>query len=90
MAMTKRQIQKRMIEAWGIHYGSRYDTEAEWYGNDDNHIWVCDIPSLNITVKMELQEEFKRVKISEAVLEKQSRYDYVRETTWAVRSYYGW
>lgn len=90
MAMTEKQIKRRMDEAWELCYGQEYDMEAEWYGNDDNHIWVCDIPSLNITVKMELQEEFKRVKISEAVLEKQNRYDCVRETTWAVRSYYGW
>ena len=89
MAMTKKQIKRRMDEAWEICY-KPYDMEAEWYGNEDDHIWVCDIPSLNITVKMELQEDFKRVKISEAVLEKQSDYRYVRETEWKSRSYYGW
>lgn len=89
MAMTEKQIKRRMDEAWELCY-QQYDMEAEWYGGDDDHVWVCDIPSLNITVKMELQEEFKRVKISEAILEKQRRYDYVRETEWKLRSYYGW
>jgi len=89
MSMTEKQIKRRMDEAWEISY-KPYDMEAEWYGTEDDHVWVCDIPSLNITVKMELQEEFKRVKISEAVLEKQRRYDYVRETEWKMRSYYGW
>lgn len=89
MAMTEKQIKRRMDEAWEMCY-KPYDMEAEWYGSEDDHVWVCDIPSLNITVKMELQEEYKRVVISEAVLEKQRRYDYVRETTWKVRSYYGW
>ena len=89
MAMTEKQITRRMDEAWELCY-KPYDMEAEWYGGDDYHIWVCDIPSLNITVKMELQEEFKRVVIYEAPLEKQEDYRYVRETTWKVRSYYGW
>ena len=89
MAMTEKQIKRRMDEAWEMFY-KPYDMEAEWYGNDDSHIWVCDIPSQNITVKMEIDETEKRIKICEADLKKQSRYDYVRETEWKVRHYYGW
>lgn len=89
MAMTKRQIQKRMIEAWELCY-KQYDMEAKWYGNEEDYIWACDIPSLNITVKMELEQTFKRIVIYEATLEKQSDYRHVRETKWEVRSYYGW
>ena len=89
MAMTEKQIKRRMDEAWEMFYLT-YDMEAEWYGGDDYHIWVCDIPSQNITVKMEMDEKQKRIKICEAVMEKQSRYDYVRETEWKVRHYYSW
>ena len=89
MAMTEKQIKRRMNEAWEFYY-KPYDMEAEWYGGDDYHVWVCDIPSKNITVKMELNESAKRITISEAILEKQRRYDYVRDTEWKVRSYYSW
>lgn len=89
MAMTEKQIKRRMDEAWETHY-SPYEMEAEWYGLDDDHIWVCDIPSKQITVKMELDEDTKRVTIYEAALEKQSDYRYVRETEWKVRSRYSW
>ena len=88
MAMTEQQIKRRMDEAWESHY-SPYDTEAEWYGIDDNHVWVCDIPSKQITVKMVLDEDNKVI-IYEAPLEKQNRYDYVRETEWEKRSVYSW
>ena len=87
--MTQKQKTKLMNEAWECHY-KHYDMEAEWYGLDDDYIWVCDIPSLNVTVKMELDEDAKRVTIYEAVLEKQYRYDSVRETEWKVRSRYSW
>lgn len=89
MAMTEKQIKRRMDEAWESHY-SPYDMEAEWYGIDNNHVWVCDIPSKQITVKMVLEEDNKYVIIYEAPLEKQNRYDYVRETEWKKRSVYSW
>lgn len=89
MAMTEKQIKRRMDEAWELLY-KPYEMEAEWYGNDDSHIWVCDIPSRQVTVKMELNEEYKDIVIYEAPLEKQSRYDYVRETEWEVVHHYGW
>lgn len=89
MAMTEKQIKRRMDEAWEYHY-KPYDMEAEWYGVDDDHIWVCDIPSKQITVKMVLIEEVKRVSIYEAPLQKQSDYRYVRDTEWKVRSHYSW
>lgn len=89
MAMTVKQIKKRMDEAWEFHY-KQYEMEAEWYGIEDYHIWVCDIPSKQITVKMELNEEAHRVSIYEAPLQKQSDYRYVRETKWEVVGHYGW
>ncbi len=89
MAMNEKQIKRRMDEAWETHY-KQYDMEAEWYGTDDNHIWVCDIPSKQITVKMELCEETKMITISEAIMEKQNGYNYVRETEWQIRSRYSW
>lgn len=89
MAMTEKQIKRRMDEAWELLY-KQYEMEAEWYGNDDSHIWVCDIPSRQVTVKMELNEEYKDIVIYEAPLEKQSRYDYVRETEWEVAHHYSW
>jgi len=89
MAMTEKQIKRRMDEAWELHY-SPYNTEAEWYGNDDPHIWVCDIPSKNITVKMILREDVKRVSIYETTLQKQSDYKHVREADWKTRSHYEW
>ena len=89
MAMTEKQIKRRMDEAWELLY-KQYEMEAEWYGNDDSHIWVCDIPSRQVTVKMELNEEYKDIVIYEAPLEKQSRYDYVRETEWEVVHHYSW
>lgn len=89
MAMTEKQIKRRMDEAWELLY-KPYEMEAEWYGNDDNYIWVCDIPSRQVTVKMELNEEYKDIVIYEAPLEKQNRYDYVRETEWKVVHHYGW
>lgn len=89
MAMTEKQIKRHMDEAWEMLY-KPYEMEAEWYGNDDSHIWVCDIPSRQVTVKMELNEEYKDIVIYEAPLEKQNRYDYVRETEWEVVHHYGW
>ena len=89
MAMTEKQIKRRMDEAWELLY-KQYEMEAEWYGNDDSHIWVCDIPSRQVTVKMELNEEYKDIVIYEAPLEKQSRYDYVRKTEWEVVHHYSW
>ena len=89
MAMTEKQIKRRMDEAWEAHY-IEHDMEAEWYGTDDSHIWVCDIPSKQITVKMEMNEQQKRIKISETLMEKQGRYDYVRETEWKVIGYFEW
>ena len=56
MAMTEKHIKRRMDEAFDSHY-KQYEIEAEWYGNDDSHIWVFDIPSKQITVKMEINEE---------------------------------
>ena len=89
MAMTEQQIKRRMDEAFDSHY-RKYEIEAEWYGNDDSHIWVFDIPSKQITVKMEINEEAKRIKICEAQLEKQSDYRYIRDTEWKIRGYYSW
>ena len=89
MAMTEKQIKRRMDEAWELHY-LPHDMEAEWYGLENFHIWVCDIPSKQVTVKMELDEDAKRITIYETPLEKQCRYDYVRDTEWQVRSRYSW
>lgn len=89
MAMTEKQIKRRMDEAWELNY-KQYEMEAEWYGNDDAHIWVCDIPSKQITVKMVLNEKTKSISIYETSLEKQLRYDYVRDTEWKIRSHYIW
>ena len=87
--MTEKQIKRRMDEAWTLLY-ERYTEEAEWYGIDDYHIWVCDIPSKQITVKMELSEKFKDIVIYETPLEKQNDYRYERETEWQVVSHYSW
>ena len=89
MAMTEKQIKRRMDEAFDSHY-KQYEIEAEWYGIDDSHVWVFDIPSKQITVKMEINEEAKRIKIYEAQLEQQSDYRDVRETEWKTRGYYSW
>ena len=89
MAMTVKQIKRRMDEAWELHY-KQYEMEAEWYGIEDDHIWVCDIPSKQITVKMELNEKYKDVVIYETKLQKQSDYRYVRETWWQVIGHYTW
>lgn len=89
MAMSEMQIKRRMDEAWELHY-KEHDMEAEWYANDEANIWVCDIPSKEITIKMVLDEATKRVSIYEAPLQKQSRYDSVREAEWKIRSHYKW
>ena len=73
MTLTEKQIKRRMDEAFESHY-MQYEIEAEWYGIEDSHVWVFDIPSKQITVMMELNEEAKRIKICEAQLEKQSDY----------------
>ena len=64
MAMTEKQIYRRMSEAWNELY-SQYEDEAEWYGDDNSHIWRCDIPSKGITIKMEMDEKKKIIKIYE-------------------------
>ena len=89
MAMTEKQIKRRMDEAWELYY-KEHENEAEWYGNDEPNVWVCDIPSKKITVKMVLIEDKKRVSIYEAPLEMQSSYEHVRETEWKARSHYKW
>lgn len=89
MALTEKQIKRRMDEAFESHY-MQYEIEAEWYGIEDSHVWVFDIPSKQITVMMELNEEAKRIKICEAQLEKQSDYRYIRDTEWKIRGYYSW
>lgn len=89
MTLTEKQIKRRMDEAFESHY-MQYEIEAEWYGIEDSHVWVFDIPSKQITVMMELNEEAKRIKICEAQLEKQSDYRYIRDTEWKIRGYYSW
>lgn len=89
MAMTEKQIKRRMDEVWESLY-KQYDMEAEWYATDDVREWICDIPSMQITVKMVLIEESKRISVYEAPLEKQSRYDYIRDAEWEVRGHYSW
>lgn len=88
--MTEKQIYKRMNEAWDCSCFARHDDEAEWYANPDDKIWVCDIPSLDITVKMELSEEYNDVIIYQAPRNKQSSYDYIRDEEWEVISHYSW
>lgn len=89
MTLTEKQIKRRLDEAFESHY-MQYEIEAEWYGIENSHVWVFDIPSKQITVMMELNEEAKRIKICEAQLEKQSDYRVVRETEWKIRGYYSW
>ena len=89
MAMTEKQILKHMGNAWETHY-SAHETEAEWYGLDDAYIWVCDIPSLETTVKLELDEQNKVVKIYETPLKKQMNYSRVRDAQWALIDEYTW
>lgn len=89
MAMTENQIKRRMDEAWESHF-KEFDSEAEWYGIEDPHLWVCDIPSKNITVKMELNEEYLDIVISVTDLKKQNDYRYVREADWQVVEHYSW
>lgn len=89
MAFSEKQIKRRMDEAWESHYAG-YDSEAEWYANPQPNIWVCDIPSKQITVKMVLHEDLKRVSIYEAPLKEQARYDVIRDTEWRIRGHYSW
>jgi len=89
MAFSEKQIKRRMDEAWESHYAG-YDAEAEWYVNPQPNIWVCHIPSKQITVKMVLFEDRKCVSIYEAPLQKQARYDVVRNAEWKIRGHYSW
>lgn len=89
MAFTEKQIKRRMDKAWELHY-KNHDSEAEWYANPQPNVWVCDIPSKEVTVKMVLEEDAKRVSIYEAPLKKQTRYDVVRNTDWQFRGNYSW
>ena len=68
MAMTEKQIRKRLEDCFMSEYG-RYDEEAEWWGDDDPHIWRCDIPSLRVGVRLTLIEEDKRIDIEERRVE---------------------
>lgn len=89
MAMTEKQIKRRMDEAWEWHFKG-FEDEAEWYGIEDDHVWVCDIPSKQITVKMELIEEYMDVVVYIAPLQKQRDYRHVRETDWQEIGHYSW
>ena len=89
MAMTDKQLSEKMSDAWDEFY-SEYDNEAEWYPMDDNRLWVCDIPSEKITVKLEMNERLKSIKLSEAPMEKQEDYRFVRDTEWKTSHFYGW
>ncbi len=89
MAMTEKQKYRRLDEAWESHYGN-YSSEAEWYGINDDNIWICDIPSKQIMVKLELKEEYKDVCVFIAPMEKQSGYNYIRETEWQLVGHYSW
>ena len=64
MSMTSKQMYRRLNECYESEYGD-HDWEAEWYGTDDEHIWLFYIPSNMITVKLELNEKAKRVDIME-------------------------
>ena len=89
MAMTDKQIFQKMSDAWKEFY-SEYDDEAEWYAINGNYLWACDIPSKNITVKLEMNEYLKSIKLSEASMEKQEDYRFLRETEWKTKHYFGW
>ena len=64
MAMNSRQIYNRLNQAFERDY-KQYEDVAEWYGEDDEHIWRFHIPSRNVTVMLTLEEANKRVTIAE-------------------------
>ena len=66
MAMNSRQIYNRLNQAFESDY-KQYEDEAEWYGEDDEHIWRFHIPSINVTVMLTLEEANKRVVIAETI-----------------------
>ncbi len=65
MAMTNKQLARRLDEAFQSHYGNRYENDVEWFENEDPHVWKCDIPNKQIGVKMTLVEADKRVDFEE-------------------------
>lgn len=88
--MTEKQIYRRMCEAFNSHF-LKYENEAEWWGNDDIHVWACSIPSLGIDVKMELNEELKRIHffVRNTILNKKD-FSYIDDANWEPRQIWTW
>lgn len=64
MSLTEKQIYNRLNKCWEQHY-STYTNEAEWYGVDSPNIWICDIPSRKISVRLTLDLSNKKISIEE-------------------------
>lgn len=65
MALTEKQIYNRLNKCWESHYSTCTD-EAEWYGqydgkNIDINVWICDIPSRMISVRLTLDLDTKHI-----------------------------
>ena len=78
--MTEKQMYRRLNEAFESDY-KMYESEAEWYGDDDPHIWRFEIPSLEVRVRMTLEEENKRVVFEEEKFSEQG-YKKVGNYSW--------
>ena len=89
MAMTNKEIERRMDAAWCTYY-KLYSVEAEWYSIEDSKVWVCDIPSDDISIKLELDEDKKIVLLYEAPLKKQNNYNYTDTKEWKPTYVYYW
>ena len=71
MALTEKQIQKRLEKCWDCNY-SRHTSEAEWHGNPEENIWLCDIPSIRKSVRLTLDLDTKYICIEEREIKKYS------------------
>lgn len=84
MAMTEKQIIRRMNEAYEIKYGEA--VEDEWYGEDSPEIWRFHRPSKKLEVKMVLEQQNKRVNCYEI----QNPNKIILEEDWKYRGSYSW
>ena len=57
-----------MNKCWEPEY-SQYEHEAEWFGNPEPNIWLCDIPSIMKSVRLTLDLDTKTICIEERKIE---------------------
>lgn len=58
------KIYNRLDSCWNSEYSS-YTDEAEWYPNPEEDIWICDVPSIQKSIRLTWNSDTETICIEE-------------------------